>query len=960
MRHIVLLFVLLIVRMLPAQLVSTDPANATRNDSFKVIFNAALGDQGLKGYTGNDVYAHTGVTIEGEGTWQYVIADWSTNLSKARLTKIGTDLWQLDIGNPYAYYGVPSNKKITQLDFVFRNGDGSRTGRDTGGADIFLDLFEPGLTMTIDQPKVDNSFGDDRRTPVFLAIGDTLPIRTIAITIGTRISEQKLYDNGVLVAQTTMDTLNAIFNATSAGLHRFKILGADTAGVPDSTFFSVMVNPPVTDQSRPANIRDGINYLNDNSVVFSLLAPYKKFVYLIGDFNDWRVDSAYYLKRDSIDAGHVYWWIQLENLTPEQEYAFQYLVDGQIRIADPYTEKILDPWNDQYISSATYPALKPYPDGKTEQAVAIVQTAQPAYQWQAQNYQRPDKDGLVIYELLIRDFVARHDFKTLIDTLGYLQRLGVNAIELMPVNEFEGNESWGYNPDFYFAVDKYYGPAADFKAFVDSCHGRNMAVIMDMVLNHSFGQSPFVRLYADGDFGPPNAQNLWYNPDMNPGKAGYQGPHPFGVGYDFNHESPYTRQLVDRINAYWLEEYHVDGFRFDLSKGFTQKYSGDDVSAWGQFDGSRINILERMADQIWSVDPTAYVILEHFSENNEETILAGYGMMLWGNMNYNYNEATMGYTNTSDLTWGYYQSRGWSKNGLVTYMESHDEERLMYKNLQYGNGSGDYSVKDLSTALERMKLAGAFFFTLPGPKMMWQFGELGYDVSIDFNGRVGNKPAHWEYLQQTERHKLFNTWQALLQLRKNHPAFRSSGATVQLSLSGKAKSIVIKNYDLNATIIGNFGVTATTIDPGFTKTGFWYDYFSGDSMLISDTHGQRLLEPGEFHIYTDKPLETPDSGLVPTAIDKKKQILYSFQLKQNYPNPFNPSTVISYRLPRRAEVTVSVFDLQGRLVKILQNGMQTAGRHRLVFNAGNLASGVYIYRLRTEQFSQSRKMLLLR
>ena len=75
------------------------------------------------------------------------------------------------------------------------------------------------------------------------------------------------------------------------------------------------------------------------------------------------------------------------------------------------------------------------------------------------------KEKLFIYELLLRDFVARHDFQTLKDTLNYLQNLGVNAIELMPVNEFEGNESWGYNPAFYFAVDKYYGSKNAFKSF---------------------------------------------------------------------------------------------------------------------------------------------------------------------------------------------------------------------------------------------------------------------------------------------------------------------------------------------------------------------------------------------------------------------------------------------------------------------------------------------------------------
>ena len=193
-------------------------------------------------------------------------------------------------------------------------------------------------------------------------------------------------------------------------------------------------------------------------------------------------------------------------------------------------------------------------------------------------------------------------------------------LNLMPVNEFEGNESWGYNPSFYFAADKYYGPKNDLKRFIDECHKRDIAVILDIVLNHSYGRSSFVRLYSSGDFGPPTEENPWYN---------VISPNPvFSWGYDFNHESEQTKQLVDRINKYWLEEYKFDGFRFDFTKGFTNT-PGDG----GSFDQSRINILKRMADNIWEVDSSAYVILEHFAPNSEEQVLSDYGMMIWGNLN---------------------------------------------------------------------------------------------------------------------------------------------------------------------------------------------------------------------------------------------------------------------------------------------------------------------------------------
>ncbi|MCB0681020.1 MAG: hypothetical protein KDC32_08815, partial [Saprospiraceae bacterium] len=178
----------------------------------------------------------------------------------------------------------------------------------------------------------------------------------------------------------------------------------------------------------------------------------------------------------------------------------------------------------------------------------------------------------------------RHDYTTLIDTLDYLQNLGINAIELMPVQEFEGNISWGYNPSFHMALDKYYGPVNEFKRFIDSCHARGMAVILDVVYNHAFGQCPLVQLYFDGK---PTPESPYFNVDAT---------HPFNVGYDFNHESEATRRYIDQVMTYWLEEFRVDGFRFDLSKGFTQVNNPDDVGAWGQYDASRIAILKHYAD----------------------------------------------------------------------------------------------------------------------------------------------------------------------------------------------------------------------------------------------------------------------------------------------------------------------------------------------------------------------------
>jgi len=194
---------------------------------------------------------------------------------------------------------------------------------------------------------------------------------------------------------------------------------------------------------------------------------------------------------------------------------FQYFIDGSIKVGDPYADKVSDPWNDQYINNTTYPNLINYPAGKTFGIATVLQTNQVPYEWQNNDFENPEVTKMVIYELLVRDFLAAHDFETLIDTLDYLERLGVNVIELMPNNEFEGNSSWGYNPNYYFAPDKYYGPKDTFKAFVDECHSRGIAVFMDLVLNHSYGTNAMAMMYWNNELDRPAANNPWFNEQSN-------------------------------------------------------------------------------------------------------------------------------------------------------------------------------------------------------------------------------------------------------------------------------------------------------------------------------------------------------------------------------------------------------------------------------------------------------------
>ncbi|WP_397546401.1 alpha-amylase family glycosyl hydrolase [Rhodothermus marinus] len=968
-----------------AQVVWTDPAVVRVDRPVTIYFNAKEGTGGLAGYTG-DVYAHTGVITNESRTdtdWRYVKADWGENRADIRMERIGEDLYRLHIPDIRAYYqdysgtpppGAPPwdniyDEQILKLAFVFRNADGSREGKGVGGRDIFVDVAPPGLAVTFAAPSV---------TPLrpLIAPRDT-SVEVVAVAdpgAGATLTAFRLLVDGTEVAQTTDDTLRYTLTLNVPGRFDVQAIAENSLGEADTAAFYAVRNPAVEDRPRPPGIEDGINYdPNDPTrVTLSLYAPGKSFVYVIGDFTNWEVDPAYFMYRDAPRPDSVHWWITIEGLTPGQEYAFQYFIDGELRLADLFAHKVLDPWHDPFIPSSTYPNLKPYPTGKTEGIVAVLKPGAPQYQWQVTDFERPPAHELVIYELLIRDFVAKHDYATLIDTLDYLERLGVNAIELMPVAEFDGNISWGYNPAFHLAPDKYYGPADDLKRFVDACHRRGIAVILDVVYNHATGSSPLVQLYG------PTPDNPFIN---------IPARHPFNVFYDLNHEHPYIQYWLDRANRYWLEEFRVDGFRFDLSKGFTQKYTDNDVGAWSAYDASRIRLLKRMADAIWAVDSTAYIILEHFADNQEEKELAAYGqdrgragMLLWHNLNRAFSQSVMGYLNdpnfSSDLTTIYYKNRGFPTPNLIAYMEIHDEQWLMYRMRAYGARQGSYDVRSLPVALDRMKLAGAFFFTVPGPKMIWQFGELGYGYGERGEqclegagdscpsiapGRIDPKPIRWDYRNDPLRMKLYKTWAELLRLRREHAVFRSPETQVRMRMQHgvPGRWISLTHPELSVVVVGNFGLEPLVVTPTFPQTGTWYDYFNGDSLVVDDPNTGIELLPGEFRLYTNRYVGQAEPGLITVGVVSGDASTWPerVRLETPFPNPFRTQVTLRYALPEPMRVRLAVYDLLGRRITTLADGLQAAGRHTITWTPEKLAAGLYLVRLEAGGHTETRPVL---
>ncbi|HKP31516.1 MAG TPA: hypothetical protein VJT83_02270, partial [Chitinophagaceae bacterium] len=430
-----------------AQLLSTSVNFPQETSTITITADFTKGNQGLLNYANtNDVYVHVGVITSassGPSDWKYVKFAWGTTDAAAKATLLSANKYQYTINNIRSFFGVPAGESILRISILFRNGSGSQVQRNTNGNDMYIRVYDNNPASKFVLPPYEPQYIPVAE-PIVKTTGSTIDLNYISNQNGTLT----LFFNGVQINTAAgATTISSTPTITTAGNQQ--IVGRFTNGtVTLSDTINFFVAPPVDVQPLPAGVRDGINYLpNETSVVLVLYAPGKNKVTVVGDFNNWTQGVNYAAKKT---PDGKYFWLQIDGLTPGTEYAYQYIIDDNIKVADYYAEKILDPDNDGAISATTYPNLKPYPTGKTTGIVSVLQTKAPQYAWKNSTFARPDKKNLLIYEMLVRDFVATHDYKTIRDTLSYLKRLGINTLELMPVNEFDGNLSWGYNPSFFF------------------------------------------------------------------------------------------------------------------------------------------------------------------------------------------------------------------------------------------------------------------------------------------------------------------------------------------------------------------------------------------------------------------------------------------------------------------------------------------------------------------------------
>ena len=889
-------FLLIATWILPSVAIAqltTIPFFSTKNDSIVVEFDASKGNRALAAWTG-DIYAHTGVITALSTSmtdWRYVKAQWTSNIAACKLTRVGPALYRLAIGRPHEFYAMPPNELIKSLAFVFRTPDGSVVGRSEDGSDIYATIYSSGTYVRAVTPITTQRVVDSGAV-----------VNITAAASSDVVLLQIAANNRELARTTTSDRLSADYTVTSTT--KIDVIGYNRLGGATRDTFTLRVRRKPTVAALPSGARDGITITSDSTAIVCVYAPGMKEVFVVGEFSAWRRSDPWYC---NITPDGDRWWTTIP-LSRTGQTMFQWSMDDDDRMSDPYCEQVSDP-NDQYIPAGRFPNLLPYPTGKTTGIVSVINTSLPAYEWKTASFRRPDPRRMVVYELLVRDFTSSSSFQGVIDSLDYLVQSGIQVIQLMPVQEFEGNDSWGYNTSHLFAVDKYYGSKNDLKRLIDAAHAKGLAVYLDIVLNHQFGQSPLVNMW--GTVAGPTSANPYFNVTAR---------HPFNVGYDMNHENAATRAYTKRFLQYWITEFKIDGYRFDMSKGLTQTNTGSDVAAWGRYDASRIAILKDYISAIRDVDSTFVIIFEHFADNSEEVELAKAGAIMWGNATGAGSNAMQGFDSQDIAGAMSAQRRSMPVHGLIGYVESHDEERMFVRGI---------AQFDTTTTLRRLEALMAATLCIPGSKMLWQFNELGYPHPINLNGRLGRKPMAWSLLNDPRRIKLRDAIADLSAARQRWSAFATLKATT-LSTFDKLKTIVLSDPTCDVILLANLDRSTRTVQVPFTRKGVWHEFARDTTWsFYVDPAPSITLMPGEYRIYSTQRLrgsavsvDEPAAASLPASV---------------HPTPASANVTITDEA-LSVGTRVQVFNNTGNLVTTLI----ASNDGRIDADCSSWPSGVYI------------------
>ncbi|MCF0218632.1 MAG: hypothetical protein HUK14_02515 [Muribaculaceae bacterium] len=760
-------------------ILETEPAVLQMSSKNIVItYHADQGSGGLKGLT-SGVYAHTGVITnksKDSSDWKYAPPKWGDNSEKYALNYEGNNTWTLKMDDLRSYYGITDETEIVkQLAFVFRNEDCTKEGKSETGGDLFIDVQEEGFAMQVTT---------DQKNAVLLAP------TTVNVTVNaTTAADFTVAVNGVSIGSATGVTeYKTSFKVDATGQYIVTVVGK-TASEQIEEELTFLHLPQAVKKDYPGGkpIMGAIEN-SDGSVTFCLGAPSKTNVLIVGSWDGYEPLEERVMNYQDYN-GFRYFWTTVSGLNRNEYYPYYYLVDGKIKVGDPYAHLVLDPYQDKWLDSKIWPDMPKYPyDLFEDTMLAVYHGAEADYDWEVKDFKIPEHGSLVVYEMLFRDFTAAKTIKGAMSYFTHLTNLGVNAVELMPVMEFNGNNSWGYNTNFYQAPDKAYGSPEDLREFIDLCHKNGIAVILDIVFNQSDGLTPWYQMY-----------NISSNPFYN-----QYAPHDYSVLNDWNQDNAMVQQYFDDTLRYWLKAYNVDGFRFDLVKGLGDNGSyGGGTEAYNQ---SRVDRMKKFHAVIKEVKPNGIHINENLAGYQEENAMAEDGQLNWANVNNASCQIAMGWSSDSDASRFYSPKDTRTWGSTVAYAESHDEQRMGYKQSQWG--ATDAIKTNWEARCNRLGTVAAEMLMAPGPKMIWQFGELGDDENTknkDGGNNTDPKKPWWFMLDEPAVDGLLTSYKELIGVRMLNPELFKESANINMSFNGwdNGRFVVLTAGNQEAVLLCN-------------------------------------------------------------------------------------------------------------------------------------------------------------
>jgi 1,4-alpha-glucan branching enzyme len=497
--------------------------------------------------------------------------------------------------------------------------------------------------------------------------------------------------------------------------------------------------------------------------------------------------------------------------------------------------------------------------GLGTQSAFTIENTTPPFTWHDGAFRVPEIGQVIVYELNVREF--NHDFQGVIDQLDYLNGLGVNVLELMPVTNVKEDVEWGYTPLGYFAPDDRLGGPIGMKRLVDACHQQGIAVILDAVYAHAHPEFAYNLVYATS--GEPSPMMGVFADEFFAGQP----------GTDYTKE--FTRDYFFQLNQYWLREYHVDGFRYDYVPGMYDGPTGQgyanlvfrtyqDSKSLPRFDagGGRSTIIQ-CAEHL----PDAAGILANTYSNcawQNGLLDRARDMARWNYVSEEFahrlDPEFLGFPNE-------YRNPATGESFPVApfqYIESHDHPRFI-------NQIGQVGLRDLLGQFYgdrdryfKMQPYVIAMYTGKGIPMLWNGQEFGENWGVP-NWGIGRnlfeRPLHWEYFYDFSGKALIRLYRIMGTLRRAHRALGALGFFYYYFDENHLRNGVLafRRYAAGTAtqpeedfiVAVNFFDAGATVWVPFPTPGTWSERVDGTQTAIVTTHADQwtaVIVPSNYGV----------------------------------------------------------------------------------------------------------------